>query len=165
MKWVMLVQEVATRERFQLENKVLQREVADQEQQISTHAQELRAHKQNMQEQGEQQVVKLEQQVDDLLSKLKDEQKGKEAAVKVSSQHRGHQQLLQKLLYWLLSCLQMIIGFVTGYIVLASYLSLRLPSFCTDVVCRVSLLLTHMWPQKVGLYVVWGCTPVCLVWV
>jgi len=88
-----------------------------QEQQIATHAQELNAQEQQMREAvkgPEQQVVNLEQQVDDLLSKLKYEQKGKEAAVKVSSQLRSHQQLLQKLLYWLLSCLQMTTGNVTS---------------------------------------------------
>ncbi len=77
---------------------------------MGTQAQKLEAQEQREHEEGEamkgqeqqvvnleQQVVKLEQQVDGLHSKLKDEQKGKEAAVKVSSQHRSHQLLLQKL--------------------------------------------------------------------
>ena len=114
------MQHVAAIERLQMENKAL-----------AVQAQKLKAQEQHMrdrceavkgQEQQvvklEQQVVNLDQQVDGLHTKLKDEQKGKEAAVKVSSQHRSPQQSLQKLPYWLLSHHHMTIGL---------YLSLHLP--------------------------------------
>ena len=110
MKEVVPVQEVATREHFQMENEVLRRKVAYQEQQMATQAQKLEAQEQRECEEGEavkgqeqqvmnleQQVVKLEQQVEGLHSKLKDEQQGKAAAVKVSSQHRSHPPSPQKL--------------------------------------------------------------------
>lgn len=151
------MQDVTTTERLKMENETLRYEAAHQEQQIAAQAQKLEAQEQRERERGEavkgqeQQVAKLEQQVDSLHSKLKDEQKGKEAAVKVSSRHRSHQPLPPKLLYWLLSRLHMTTGFVTGCLVLASYLSLRSTSFCIDDVCHVSVLIIHMWPQKVGL--------------
>ena len=146
------MQNVAAMQCIRMEN-VLRRKVADQEQQMADQAQELKAQEQHMREQGEQmkgqvqQVVDLEHQVAGLHSKLKEEQKGKAAAVKVSI----HQQVLQKLPYWLLSRLHMTTGFVTARVMLASYVSLRLGGFCTDVVCFVSLLITHLWPQKVCL--------------
>jgi uncharacterized coiled-coil protein SlyX len=75
------VQDVAA---FQMENKVLRCKVADQEQQMAELAQQLKAQEQHMREQGEQ-MKGQEQQVADLHSKLKEEQKGKAAAVKVST--------------------------------------------------------------------------------
>ncbi len=153
------MQDVTTTERLKMENETLRYEAAHQEQQIAAQAQKLEAVKGQ-----EQQVAKLEQQVDSLHSKLKDEQKGKEAAVKVSSRHRSHQPLPPKLLYWLLSRLHMTTGFVTGCLVLASYLSLRSTSFCIDDVCHVSVLIIHVWPQKVGLSAGWRFIIVWLVW-
>jgi len=90
------VQDDAAIQRFQMENGTLRYKAADQEQQIADQAQKLKAQEQHMHEQGkqmkgqEQQVVNLQHQVDGLHSKLKDEQKGKEAALKVSTQHRSH---------------------------------------------------------------------------
>ncbi len=91
MTQAVLVQDVATIERLQMEKEALRCKVADQEQQMAAQAQKLEAQEQRMREQGdavkgqEQQVVNLEQQVDDLLSKLKDEQQGEAAAVMVSA--------------------------------------------------------------------------------
>ena len=107
------MQDVAAIERLQMENKAL-----------AVQAQKLKAQEQHMRDRceavkgQEQQVVNLDQQVDGLHTKLKDEQKGKEAAVKVSSHHRSPQQSLEKLPYWLLSHHHMTTGL---------YLSLRLP--------------------------------------
>ncbi len=84
------MQNVAAMQCIRMEN-VLRRKVADQEQQMADQAQELKAQEQHMREQGEQmkgqvqQVMDLEQQVAGLHSKLKEEQKGKAAAVKVST--------------------------------------------------------------------------------
>ena len=84
------MQDAATIQRLQMENEALRCKLADQEQRMCEQSEAVKG-------QEQQQVVNLEQQVDGLHSKLKDEQKGKEAAVKVSSQHRSHQLLLQKL--------------------------------------------------------------------
>ena len=105
MTWAVLVQDVAAIERLRMEKETLRYKAADQQQQIAAQAQKLEAQEQRLREQGEavkgqeQQVVNLEQQVDGLLSKLKDEQKGKEAAVTVSSRHGSHHPLFQELYF------------------------------------------------------------------
>ena len=93
MTQAVLVQDGITIERLQMEKEALRCKVADQEQGMAAQAQQLEAQEQRMHDQGEavkgqkQQVVNLEQQVD-LLSKLKDEQQGKAAAIMVSASTR-----------------------------------------------------------------------------
>jgi len=85
------VQDADTIQRLQMEKEALRCKVADQEHSMREQAQKLKAQEHSMREQGEavkgqeQQVENLEQQVDGLHSKVKDEQQGKEAAVKVSA--------------------------------------------------------------------------------
>ena len=87
----MLVQDADTIQCLQEENEALRCTVADQEHSMREQAQKLEVQEHSMREQGEavkgqeQQVENLEQQVDGLHSKVKDEQQGREAAVKVSA--------------------------------------------------------------------------------
>lgn len=100
------MQDAATIQRLQMENEALRCKLADQEQRMCEQSEAVKG-------QEQQQVVNLEQQVDGLHSKVKDEQQGKAAAVMVSSQHSGYQQVLQKLPYCLLSCLHVTTVIVT----------------------------------------------------
>jgi uncharacterized coiled-coil protein SlyX len=70
------VQDAATIQRLQEENEALRCKVADQERHMLEQGEAVKGQ--------EQQVLNLEQQVDSLHSKLKDQQQGKAAAVKVS---------------------------------------------------------------------------------
>ncbi len=72
----MLVQDAATIQRLQEENEALRCKVADQEHSMHEQGEAVKGQ--------EQQVMNLEQQVVSLLSKVKDEQQGKAAAVTVS---------------------------------------------------------------------------------
>ena len=87
------MQEAAARQHFQMDNEVLQYEVADLKQEMVAQGQKLKAQEQHMHEQGEQlkgQEQQVAHQVDGLHSKLREAQHSKEAAVKVSSQHGSH---------------------------------------------------------------------------
>ncbi|KAL0042881.1 hypothetical protein WJX79_002266 [Trebouxia sp. C0005] len=81
-----LQEEAAARQHFQMDNEVLQYEVADLKQEMVAQGQKLKAQEQHMHEQGEQlkgQEQQVAHQVDGLHSKLREAQHSKEAAVKV----------------------------------------------------------------------------------